>query len=420
MDRYLRIRQATQRICSSLEPEETVIQPWPFVSPAKWHLAHTTWFFETFCLRRFFEEPPFDARFHYLFNSYYESQGERLPQDRRGLLGRPFWREVLEYRRNVDERMREASRRIEAEPADRQSEWSRTVELGLQHEMQHQELLWMDLKAVFFHLPGRPALIAADRSPEPGLRVHLGRIEIPEGVYEIGTSETESEEFSFDNERPRHRVYLEEAAVDDQLVTNADYLAFVNEGGYQRPELWLAAGWEWVRRNGIEAPLYWLKQEGKWAEFTLAGVMDLDELRPVSHVNYFEADAFARWQGARLPTEAEWEAAARAERASGPAQLWQSEKPAEAAPRPTGRLSGSLWQWTQSSYLPYPGFSPFPDGLGEYNGKFMCGQMVLRGGCLATPAEHFRPTYRNFFGPEMRWQFSGIRLARSPSPKKNP
>ena len=414
MRRYLTTRQRSLDLCRMLEVEDYVIQPWSFVSPAKWHLGHTTWFFENFCLQRLCEQNPFDSAFHFLFNSYYESQGPHLEQARRGTLSRPSLARILEYRKNVDARMASAFDRMALESRELQAQWFEAVQLGLEHEQQHQELLLMDLKAVLFHQPGQPGLLRELPDTRTSLRRTQEWVDIPEGVHEVGAPR---DGFAYDNERPLHRVFLPAARISKSLVTNADFVAFVHEGGYQRPEFWLSDGWSWVQKNQIQAPLYWKKRETHFEEYTLSGLRPLSEEAPVTHVSFYEAEAFARWQGMRLPTEFEWEIAARTESLDS-AQLWQSDQLVECAPRETGGLSGSLWQWTQSAYLPYPGFMPFAGDFGEYNGKFMSGQMVLRGGCFATPREHYRASYRNFFYPEMRWHYSGIRLCQPlvPSP----
>jgi ergothioneine biosynthesis protein EgtB len=372
----------------------------PDASPTKWHLAHTSWFFETFVvLPNLPGEQPFHPAFGYLFNSYYEAVGERQPRPLRGLITRPSLEEVLAYRRHVTARVLAL---IERGPSP---EIAEAITLGLHHEQQHQELLLTDVKHLLAQNPLRPAYAkrdAAESRPVPQLsfRQH------PEGVVEIGHS---GERFSYDNERGRHRVFLDAFELADRPVTNGEYLAFIEDGGYRKPSLWHSAAWDWLRTEGIEAPLYWERHEDGWRQFTLGGLLPLAADEPVCHLSWFEASAYASWAGARLPTEAEWELAASGQEPAG--ALLESER---FHPAPVGegtRFFGDVWEWTASDYAPYPGFRPLPGAFGEYNGKFMCGQYVLRGGSCATPRSHLRATYRNFFAPTARWQFSGFRLA---------
>lgn len=401
---YKAVRQQTERLCQPLATEDYVIQSVADVSPPKWHLAHTTWFFETFLL------VPFVPRYHvhhpqygYLFNSYYETVGTFYPRTQRGLLARPTVKEVYAYRASVDEQIGEA---IETVPEEHWKEFARRLQLGLNHEQQHQELLLTDIKHNFAVNPLRPAYHDApaqpQRTPSP-----LTWLEYAGGVDEIGY---DGDGFAFDNETPRHRVYVGEYRLASRLVTNGEYLAFMDAGGYERPELWLSDGWRAVKEKGWKAPLYWEQIDGAWWVMTLAGMQRLNEHEPVCHVSYYEADAFARWAGKRLPTEAEWELAARHQPIQGNFVESGHLHPVVAEPGAT-QLYGDVWEWTQSSYSPYPGFQPAAGALGEYNGKFMCNQLVLRGGSCATPISHIRPTYRNFFYPADRWQFMGIRLA---------
>jgi ergothioneine biosynthesis protein EgtB len=380
-----------------------MLQSMPDASPAKWHLGHTTWFFETFVLAA--AEPgtrPFDPAYGYLFNSYYDAVGPRQPRPERGLLSRPPLDDVLRYRRAVDERMGALLARGAGDAL------LDVVELGVAHEEQHQELLLTDVKHAFFSQPLRPAYgpppRAAAAAPPLAFLPQEG------GVREIGAR---PEGFAFDNERPRHRALLEPHALASRPVTCGEWLAFMEAGGYDRPEHWLSDGWAAVARHGWRAPLYWVREGARWWQFTLGGMRPVDEAEPVAHVSYFEADAYARWAGARLPTEEEWEAAAGdAPPPSNDAGAGRLHPEAARAGPGFRQLLGDVWEWTRSAYAPYPGFRPEGGALGEYNGKFMVSQLVLRGGSCATPPGHVRPSYRNFFYPDARWQLSGVRLAR--------
>jgi ergothioneine biosynthesis protein EgtB len=407
--RYERVRALSETLCETLQPEDCCIQSMPDVSPTRWHLAHTTWFFETFVLARQPGYRPDDDRYAYLFNSYYNAAGAQFPRARRGLLSRPTVAEVRGYRHSVDRRMREL---LDSGHLDDQS--AAVVELGLNHEQQHQELMLTDIKHVFSCNPLLPAyregrFSSADPPP-------AGWNHIDEGLYWIGH---EGDAFAYDNESPRHRVFLESFELADRLVTCGEYLEFIDGGGYDRPDAWLSEGWRTVHEQLWRAPLYWVLRDGRWHEFTLAGLVPLDPRRPVYHVSYFEADAFARWAGARLPTEAEWEVASRGVPLVGnfvdrllPAgrAIHPSAEPADTST--PAQMFGDVWQWTASSYAAYPGYRPAAGALGEYNGKFMCNQYVLRGGSCATSSDHLRRTYRNFFPADARWQFTGIRLAK--------
>jgi ergothioneine biosynthesis protein EgtB len=381
--RFRQVRADSIALSAPLSDEDCAAQSMPDASPVKWHLAHTTWFFETFILERF--EPgfkPFHQAFRVLFNSYYNGVGEKHPRPQRGLLTRPSRSDVLEYRHNVDKRMLAL---LERGIPD---EVSVLVGLGLQHEQQHQELILTDILHLLSMNPLFPAY-----EPDAPLSATAGPLiwhEFAGGITHIGH---ESESFCFDNETPRHRQFLEPYKLASRLVTNAEYLAFIEDGGYNEPSFWLSEGWEFLRAQGISKPLYWHSIDGQWHEFSLRGLVPLQGQAPALHLSYFEANAYAQWAGARLPTEAEWEHAASGDQA-------------------LGQMFGTAWQWTSSAYAPYPGFLAASGAIGEYNGKFMVNQYVLRGSSLATPREHSRATYRNFFPANARWQFSGIRLAR--------
>ena len=377
-DSYLNTRQRFVTICKSLKTEDYSVQPKIFVSPPKWHLAHSTWFFEQFVLSEFKQDYKiFDEDFAYLFNSYYNNAGKRVLRPNRGLMTRPTVDEVYQYRKYVDEQMVDF---LNQNPSEKAKE---IIELGIQHEQQHQELFYYDIKYILGNQPTFPTVEN---------NIHLAEIEQPskwlkvnEGIYDIGHKENT---FCYDNELGRHKVFLHEFEISDQLVTNEDYIKFIEAGGYQDFNLWHAEGWDFIKQNEIEAPEYWHKVDGKWHQYTLQGFQEVNLKEPVSHVSLYEAYAYAEWKQMRLPTEFEWEVASK-----------QFDY-------------GQLWEWTNSAYLPYPNFSKAPGALGEYNGKFMINQMVLRGASIATVDNHSRLTYRNFFHPEMRWQFSGIRLVK--------
>jgi ergothioneine biosynthesis protein EgtB len=378
----------------------------PDVSPTKWHLAHTSWFFETFVLATHdasYRSP--DERYAFLFNSYYVQAGERHCRAQRGLVTRPTVEQVFAYRAHVDTAMR---RLIDRVGDDRAHPAYALITLGLHHEQQHQELLLQDIKHVFWTNPMRPTY--RERTPAPQRVTESRWHAVEEGVHRIGT---DGEGFAYDNEGPSHRVFVEPFRLASRLVTNGEYLAFMEDGGYQHPELWLSAGLATVQERGWASPMYWERTDEGWTEFTLAGTAPVDLSAPVCHVSYYEADAYARWAGHRLPTEAEWEVAARGVRIEGP--FVESERyhpsPAPVSAEGLSQLYGDVWQWTSSAYVAYPGFVAAPGAIGEYNGKWMADQWVLRGASCATPRSHARLTYRNFFPSDARWQFGGIRLA---------
>ena len=398
--RYRAVRALSLGIAAPLSDADACIQPMPDASPAKWHLAHTTWFFETFVLR---DHLPgyraYDESYAYLFNSYYEGEGERHPRAQRGMITRPSLDEVRAWRAAVDAALLGA---VDKLPAD-------LITLGLNHEQQHQELMLMDLTATFFDNPLRPAVWAAAPSAPAALPASLGWLDGREGLVEIGH---DGAGFAFDNEGPRHKTWLAPHQLADRPVTNAEWQAFMADGGYTNPLLWLADGWAWVQENRIVAPLYWGKDEQGWQRFALDGLKPVNPAAPVCHINYYEADAFARWAGARLPTEAEWEAAAEGRDPDSGNQLDEAGPVRPLPSEGSAQMFGDVWEWTGSAYLPYPGFKPAAGAVGEYNGKFMVSQMVLRGGCCATPRGHVRASYRNFFYPHQRWMYAGLRLAR--------
>ncbi len=382
---YRSVRKATLNLVAPLTLEDMVVQAMRDTSPTKWHLAHTTWFFETFILiPKLPGYQVFDPSYGFLFNSYYNAIGQRQPRDQRGVLTRPGLGEVLAYRRHVDGAMETL---LENFPTAAMA----LVELGLHHEQQHQELILTDIKYLLGTQPLKPAYLPAPLAPagEPAPALTLEWVPFDEGLRAVGH---DGSGFAFDNEGPRHNVFLTAFELAARPVTVGEYLRFIEDGGYERPDLWLSDGWDAVLTNGWTAPLYWRKSLGGWKVFTLQGEEDLARRKSVCHLSHFEADAYARWAGARLPTEAEWEVA--------------SDHPG------LSQMMGVVWEWTGSAYLPYPGFRAAVGAVGEYNGKFMSGQMVLRGGSIATPHGHIRPTYRNFFPPTARWQFSGLRLAR--------
>ena len=402
--RLFATRETSVDLAALLTPEDQTVQAMDDASPTKWHLAHTTWFFETFILARMPGFRTFDERFPYLFNSYYEGEGPRHPRAERGLLTRPTVEEVLAYRAHVDQGLRE----IFAAGAQQDPNIAPLLELGVHHEQQHQELLLTDILALFAKNPLHPAYRPASRDVVVSVPVPVKWIDFDGGIERIGHA---GAGFAFDNEGPAHDALLQPFRLADRLVTNREFCEFIDDRGYETPSLWLSDGWATVRREGWRAPLYMEERDGAWLQMGLEGRHRVDPAAPVCHVSFYEADAFARWAGKRLPTEFEWEVAARQAAPEDRASA-QALRPLPAT-RAGGleQMFGACWQWTASAYLPYPGFRPAAGAVGEYNGKFMINQMVLRGSSCVTPRGHARPTYRNFFYPQQRWQFTGLRLA---------
>ena len=410
--RFRTIRRRSEELASPLPVEDQVVQSMADVSPTRWHLAHTTWFFETFVLQPFAKKyQPFCEDFGLLFNSYYQGAGPRFERARRGTLGRPTVATILEYRAHVDEALTHL-----LETTEFRQELSSILEVGLQHEQQHQELILTDIKHVLASNPLHP-VYRSDCAPlddSNTAEAPCRWLTISGGVYQIGYR---GSQFCFDNEEPRHNVFVHAFQLASRPVNCGEYIEFIDDGGYQDPRWWLSEGWSWVEQHEISTPLYWSRRDDSWWTMTLGGLRKIDPLEPMVHLSYFEADAYARWAGARLPTEAEWEIAS--ESVSWAGNFADSNRfhpaidpelsTASTTPR---QLFGDVWEWTSSAYGAYPGFKPWNGVLGEYNGKFMCNQFVLRGGSCATPADHIRNTYRNFFPPDARWQFSGLRLAR--------
>lgn len=402
-------RSLTEKLCEPLQPEDFVVQPVADVSPPKWHLAHTTWFFENFVLKHTPDYQVFDKDYHFLFNSYYETEGERWIRSERGSLSRPWVNEIMAYRNYIDEHIKSQfnDRRLNQEQLD-------IFEIGIHHEQQHQELLLYDIKHILGVNPLFPTY-RSDHTEELDANVDVKMLPVESGIYSIGH---QAEGFHFDNEKGVHQVYLHAYEIMDRLVTNGEFLDFVESGAYADFRFWLMEGFEWVKANQVKAPFYWIKEGEEWFHFTLAGKKPINLNEPVAHISFYEADAYARWKGMRLPTEFEWEVACRKYEPYVPDQAnFLDDTPL----RPKARRGdhkqffGDLWEWTASPYTAYP-FYKAPDGaLGEYNGKFMVNQMVLRGGSYATMRSHIRPTYRNFFHPHLRWQLTGLRLARHKS-----
>jgi ergothioneine biosynthesis protein EgtB len=380
VEEYLQIRKYSEQICEPLQTEDYVVQPIADVSPPKWHLGHTTWFFETFILKPFsVNYQVYNDEYNFVFNSYYETVGNRVIRTDRGNLSRPSVNEIYQYRAYVDEAM------VKFLVATLTDEVKELLILGFNHEQQHQELLLSDIKYILGNNPLFPVYSKNQKEVLTVNETQNGFVNIPEGVYEIGY---DGKDFSFDNELNRHKVYLHDFSISKTLVSNAEFIEFISAGGYENFNFWHAEGWDWVKNNNINAPMYWHLIDEKWFNYTLGGLLPINLTAPASHISYYEAYAFASWKGMRLPTEFEWEIAAQHFN-------W-----------------GERWEWTESAYLPYPGFSKAPGAIGEYNGKFMVNQKVLRGASIATPENHSRITYRNFFHPHLRWQYTGIRLVK--------
>jgi len=405
--RYNQVRKQTEQICAPLEIEDYVVQVSSFATPAKWHLAHTAWFFETLLLIPFAKDyQPFHPLYGELFNSYYDTIGDYHPRPERGLLSRPTVKDVYQYRAYIDEHMEQLLTAREHSSFEEIAE--RTL-LGLNHEQQHQELLLTDIKYNFAYSPLKPAYTNLP-APAKQSAEELSWVTFQGGLKQIGF---DGQEFAYDNETPRHKVYIDDFELASRPVTNAEYMLFIEDAAYQDPDLWLSDAWKTIRQQKWQAPLYWEKQGGSWSTMTLAGMRPLELHAPVTHVSFYEAAAYARWSGKRLPSEAEWEIASQDLPIKG--NFVESGLLQPAASMQTTALKqmfGDVWEWTQSAYMPFPGYHQKRGPLGEYNGKFMSSQMVLRGGSCATPESHIRPTYRNFFYPQERWQYSGIRLAK--------
>lgn len=405
IERYRTVRARSEALCAPLEAEDYCIQAMESVSPPKWHLAHVTWFFEMFILVPYAKGyRMLNDEYAHLFNSYYETAGTFFPRPQRGMLSRPTVQETYDYRHHVDGALLDLLSNV---PEQHAADIRQRLQLGLEHEIQHQELLLMDTRYNFSINPLHPAYHQIELPPAAPA-ITMGWQEFGAGIVEIGH---DGDAFAYDNERPRHKTYVQDFRLATRLVSNAEYLAFIEDGGYARVELWLSDAWRTLKEQGWQAPLYWFKQDCDWMHFDLTGAHALRLDEPVSHLSYYEADAYARWAGKRLPTEAEWEHAASTQTIAGNFLDNGLYVPRPAQHSGMTQLYGDLWEWTQSAYLPYPGFKPLPGTLGEYNGKFMCDQMVLRGGCCVTAQDHMRASYRNFFRAADRWMFSGLRLA---------
>ncbi len=409
--KFRQVRDMSDVIRQPLSAEDCMVQSMPDVSPTRWHLGHTTWFFEQFVLMGGADYQAFDEQFTYLFNSYYNQVGEQFPRAKRGLISRPGLKQVMAYREHVNRHMM-----VVLESGELTDEQLAIVEIGLNHEQQHQELMLTDIKHVLSCNPLFP-LYRESGNDAADLALELSWVPFDEGLYQIGH---DGKGFAFDNESPRHQVFCQPFELCSRPVTCGEFMQFMEDGGYRRPEHWLSMGWATVQEHGWQAPMYWSHRDGRWHQFTLAGLRPVELHQPVCHVSYFEADAYAKWNGCRLPTEAEWEVAANGQAVNGNLldDLIEHDWPVHPASAEGGtggelhKLFGDVWEWTASQYVAYPGYRPPQGAIGEYNGKFMCNQFVVRGGSCATPADHIRATYRNFFPPESRWQFSGFRLAR--------
>jgi ergothioneine biosynthesis protein EgtB len=410
---FRRVRSLTEALTADLAPEDCVVQSMPDVSPAKWHLAHTTWFFETFILKKWLPGyEPVVPEYAYLFNSYYNAAGDMHRRDLRGLISRPTVEQTRHYRSSVNSHVAELIATADDEGL---AELEPIITLGIHHEQQHQELLITDIKHVFAQNPLYPVFRKNNAEPSGAKVPPITFIDFDEQLIEVGHN---GSGFSYDNEGPRHRALIPAFSIASRPVTNGEYLQFLDAGGYRRPEFWLSLGWTTLNEQRWQAPLYWQERDGEWCYFTLSGLRPVSLDEPVTHVSYFEADAYANWAGSRLPTEFEWESVATQEPIRGnfveEGHFQPQRGPIHSDPHCLSQIFGDVWEWTRSAYSPYPGYRAEPGALGEYNGKFMCNQYVLRGGSCATSRTHIRPTYRNFFQPEKRWQFTGIRLARDP------
>jgi ergothioneine biosynthesis protein EgtB len=408
LEKFRQVRNTSERICRFLETEDYVIQPESFVSPVKWHLAHTTWFFEAMILKKLGYKS-FHPQYDFFFNSYYNSIGERTEKKNRGILSRPTVSEIRKYRIHTDQKIELELEKGNLEPG---SDLYFVLELGLNHEQQHQELMIYDIKYILFSNPLTPAY-QSKNIPDNQELVQHRFLRVPENVYQAGFN---GDGFAWDNERPSHKVYLQQFGIANRLVTNAEFLSFINDKGYSNPLLWLDDGWTWKQTNNIGAPLYWKIENDLWQEYTLSGWIPLIQDQPVCHISFYEAYAFALWAGKRLPTEIEWEMASVYFKSSETGnflenEIWHPVAAKENSKTEIFQLLGNLWEWTASPYTPYPGYRNYTGALGEYNAKFMINQVVLRGGSCVTPKDHIRNTYRNFFQPEHRWLFSGLRLA---------
>ncbi|MEO1434000.1 MAG: ergothioneine biosynthesis protein EgtB [Bacteroidota bacterium] len=405
IEAYQKVRAQSEAICAPLQTEDYVVQPALDASPPKWHLGHTTWFFENFVLKSLLPDYQlFDERLNFLFNSYYESQGPRILRSNRGNMSRPSVETVYAYRKHVDETLMEV---LANTPLS--GDMAHVITVGLHHEQQHQELLLTDIKYILGHNPLFP--VYQDFEAVNAESLPLSYLSVDAGRYQIGFQE---EGFCWDNELSAHEVYLESFDIGDRLITNSEYVEFMNAGGYDRYDLWLSEGWEWIKTLEEKAPKYWYQQAGEWYVYHLNGLKKVDPNAPVTHICYFEADAFARWKGQRLPTEFEWEAACRKYQPNTPDSGFMTQGTYLPAGKENNnpQFLGQCWEWTSSAYAPYPRYPQFKGALGEYNGKFMVNQMVLRGGSVATPQDHIRISYRNFFHTDKRWQFTGIRLVK--------